>query len=333
MKNLTIIFISLCTFLGCTLKNQNRLIYNNDIDLSIQNEIELKTSKLLENIHENNCFGFVENSSESFQLSLGDNYCADVEWIHEITKNGNLKLLKTIYTKKSPDLSVLKFSSQLESYENFDFAFNQAKRESHISFYEADLGVKSYLITLIYSKIEGEWQLDVFNFGEFSLYKQTAIYYYKKSKKLFKNGLLIEALIQFELCQKLLKPSGNHLQYKIQDEIDEFRIMLKSKLEKVEFPLAISEVSTSPKIYSLFLTSTDEGYLPTFLYTTSIDLEDSVLLKAENELLHNVLKKNYPSIFNVRYKQVLYRTSNEILEENTHRKSFGFVIDLNPESE
>lgn len=327
MKNLFPLVPFFLLLSSCTLKEQIRTLCDDQIDSKIQRQIDGNIEQLIQSIKTNDCQNFTMNASDAFKMVLGEQYCTEFEWIYERLKGAEFKILSKVYAKKSLDMSVARFSVEIENDE-FDFAFNQAKKESHVTFIEAALDSKSFFITLVYSKIGDKWLLDVFNIGEYKLHGKTAIDYYELSKNLIDKGLLIESYIQFELAQKLINPSEGHIRYRKQAELEQFKVDLDDKVRDLQFPIEISDINTNPSLHSISLVQTDEGLLPVFLYQTSINLNDTIQLKLENNQLHDFIKSAYPSIFKTGFSKALYRTANEIKEDNSNNPSYGFTVFL-----
>lgn len=327
MKKILTFSLTLVVLVSCTLKEQIKTFHDSEINAEVQLEMDANINQLIQNIIANDCQSFTKNASEAFKMVLNEQSCMDFEWIHNQIHNAKFTTLSSVYAKKSLDMSVARFSGQLAK-DDYDFAFNQAKKESHLTFIEAELESKSFLITLVYSKIDNKWLLDVFNIGEYKLHAKTALDYFALSKELAASGSLIEAYIQFELCQKLMKPSGDHFRYQKQSELEQYKEELENNIKTLQFPIEISEITTKPSLYSISLLQTDEGWLPVFLYKSTLNLNDTIQLKSENNQVHNFIKTAYPTIFKTGFSKSLYRVANEIKEDNTNYPSYGFTVEL-----
>ena len=201
-----------------------------------------------------------------------------------------------------------------ESGDNaYYFHFMRINRDSYIAMLVSPNTRSEWLVNIIYGKYGSEWMVDGFQIGHYSIFQKTAPVYYRLAKESYKQSHLVDAVNYMRLCKDCSKPGNNLFQYKLDKEMESFYNKVTDDAEnKYKLPLTLEHVKTHPKVFKILpFCVKDEGYFPMVAYTTSVSMNDTVALKAENNEVRREVDKIFTGISENK-KYVLYTAYNEI---------------------
>ena len=182
-----------------------------------------------------------------------------------------------------------------------------------------------FLITAIYAKHDDQWKLDVLQFGQYGLFNKNAPRYYDTAKEYHDKGYLIDALNNMELNQLCLRPAGELWEYQKHQEMMEFYEKLKNEFNtKFPLPLTLDNIESKPQIFRIHAGILNDGFSPMVLYLTSIPLDNTAALEAENENVKVEVNRIFTGI-NVGKKYVFYRAYHELPDGEKEVDHYGFV--------
>lgn len=208
---------------------------------------------------------------------------------------------------------------------DFTIKYQALNEEMYVSLLLAEGSSSEILITAIYGKYGDDWKVNIIQFGQYSLFNQTAPDYYKQAKASYDQAHLIDAINLIGLSMKCLSPGNKFFEYKKANEITAFYNKVLDEVKaKYNFPLTLSSVPTQPQIFSVSLEMTNEGFFPIIYYLSDIDLEDTASLTKENEKIKDVIGQTFPGI-DQQKKYVFYRAFNELPDGVKEIKHYGFI--------
>ena len=126
------------------------------------------------------------------------------------------------------------------------------------------------------------------------------------------------------VARQFATPASNIFEYFKMPEMKDFGDKLY-KETAAKFPIVVPDVSTSPKIVGLEPVIIDEGIFPMVNYYTTIPLDDTVKLKAENDSIQKNISKVLMNI-DKNNTMIFFRAYNQIPDGKTPMQRYGFVM-------
>ena len=185
----------------------------------------------------------------------------------------------------------------VESEESYTITYKTLTRETYVSTMVISDRLISFLLTIVYGRINGEWKVAILQMGAYAMKEETALDFYKDAHILYKKGYYIDALLMMDMSETFTKPADKYMVYDSADAIYQYHARLKEEIgKKYKFPHALASVPTKPEIYNIRYEWITDGYACVVNYTTSIGLADSATLKKEEEMIHSNIGNEYPGI-------------------------------------
>ena len=212
-----------------------------------------------------------------------------------------------------------------DGLDEFTYTFRVPARESHVSFITLRDDVSQFLLTVIYGKFMGKWQVNGLYLDIYSVFGKTAPEYYEKADDLYLNKFRIDALIAIKTCNKCRHTSDTFFHYTHQYEIDTFSKMLTADVKrKYQLPYTLAKIKSQPRILDVAPIIFHKKIVPCVTYLTNTRLDDSMGLKEENKAVQRAVddlfygfKHNNPCIY--------YRAYNQMPEDKKETPGYDFV--------
>jgi hypothetical protein len=326
IRNTLIYLLIFLLFQRCNLSKSNNGIWKNDqIGQDIRNKIKVLNDKLfygvknddLKSIKSILSDSLFENSRNSLENIIG-NISSSIKsdkyfpWDEYFVRNSSVNVSNTISSgETTKDAYILDY-----------FALNF---EMYVSLLLIHERTSEILITCIYGNYGGEWKLNILQFGKFKFYDKSAMDFYQMAKYDYSKGYLIDAANSMLIANACLTPAGKIFQYKNEKQFALFYDKVTNEVKsKYELPLILKNIFSQPEVFNIYPLGTDEGIFPMVQYLTKININDSILLKKENQKV----KKEVNNIFygiNKGKKWVFYQAFNELPEGSKRVDHFGFV--------
>jgi len=193
----------------------------------------------------------------------------------------------------------------------YSLQFSQPPHEMYISFYLPKNKQNSYLISIIWSKLNYGWRVTGLSAEPYTRNGYTGPELYNLSKDAYNKGRLIDALLKAQLAGTCMNPIPEW-QYPETDSVADFTSRLITLAnEKYKFPFVLSQIPTKPKIFRVFNQDNDEGWFPMVHYLSSIKLKDEAAIRKENVQVRKVIGAVMPGI-DLDNKYVQYSAFNEL---------------------
>ena len=240
-----------------------------------------------------------------------DNYTEQlVEHLSNRFKDDNYQLWEEYYiVNKYVDADTVKRGGKYIN--KYNLVFSQPAHEMYISFFLPKKTQNSYLISIIWSKLNYGWRVTGLSAEPYTKNGYTGPELYNLAKVAYNKGYLIDALLKAQLAGTCMNPISEW-QYPDADSLSDFsgRLIAVAN-EKYKFPFVLNAVPTKPKIFRVFNQDNDEGWFPMVHYLSSIKLKNEAAIRMENAQIRKVIGKIMPGIDRDK-KYVQYSAFNEL---------------------
>ena len=92
-------------------------------------------------------------------------------------------------------------------------------------------------------------------------------------------------------------------------------------------PLTLDKISSKPKVFRIYPEMGDEGFCPMVQYLTSLNLKDTISLKAENEKIKKEARTLFKGIDQDK-KYIFFQAFNELPDGQKLVEHYGFIDQL-----
>lgn len=334
MNKTIIFFLTLIILLlaGCKL-NSNKTFKNDNIPSDIKIKIVQLDNHIIKAIKTNNLENLKHVFSDKLIEKVGQEKIDSIFNItNQILFDKDFKYKDQIYIENTTkNVSNTIFSGLTDDYD-YIIHYQALNKKMFISMLLPKDTEDELLITLIYGLYGDEWKLNIFQFGQYSIFNKTAIDYLKNAQVDFENGYLIDAANNLFVGQQCLKPADQFLQYQKEKDFIDLQQKVMTKLNSTyTFPLTLDKVSTKPQIFNIHPQRIDLGNFPMIRYYSKLSLKDTINLKKENLEIQKVIGEVFKGI-DKNKKFVFYWAFDELPDGTIkERKHYGFVQEIENE--
>jgi hypothetical protein len=300
---------------ACVHANACRYMVNNDIDLSLRQEIQTLNDKVLTTIKNNDFNGligyFVNGVTDEQKQQIQEVFPSTVKEVNE----ESFEPYQDFYEKC---MASLKYNpGEFRPGINSDSTVyvgnigDVATDEMFLSF-EISNDFTKRLLSMLYVKQDGEWKLHNCNFGTYVVAGKDSVEWYNEASAEYAKGYLIPALFRAQLADECLHASP-FIKYDQQGKIaDFFQKLTNEDKSKYTFPIELSSISSNPAVYGIELqfvqnetTAIVYGIEPQFVqkeiipvvtYVTSYPLGNTSALTEEAKAMSPLLLNMFPGI-------------------------------------
>ena len=314
--SLLAIILSSCT-LGETKKDSG-------IDPQIKKQIHLLNSQIVEGLVENKP-NYVLSVCSANLLKKKSDIKVLMQLLTGNVKKNNYKILNEYYQKNASKKNMASVSSSQTDNHEYQIRYESLNKEMYVvvSYFEDSINQKCF--TFIYGKYGNVWKLNNMQAGILKIMNKDAFDWYKLAKSDYDKGYFIDAICKMGISTQLLKPANQLWKYKKENEMLTFEEKVtKQTYSKYHFPITVDSVKTKPVIFRIYAQNIPEGYFPSILYLTSIDLKDVPKLAMECDELHKYIGKLFKGITS-NNKIILYRPMKAIPTGTESAKQYGFI--------
>jgi hypothetical protein len=318
---ISVLILPAFVFQGCHL--QTYIVAKNEkIDNGIKQEVHALDDKLFKAWKTNDAASLKKMMSSA--LTGSNNIDQFIDKIDSVPKSENYKILDEYYVENSTTGIPGTILSGTSSKNEYFIHYMAATKETYVALLTTNIPNSEMLITAIYGKYGNDWKLNSLQFGTYTVLNKTPIDLFNLAKQYYDKSYLIDAADYASLSNILLKPAGNLLQYKSEDEIRSFykKVMQEVK-NKYQFPLTISNIDSKPEIFSIY-PETEHGFFPVIKYLSAINLKDTVALKNENEKIKKEIGQIFPGIAENK-EYVFYQACNKMPHGKKPTPGYNFV--------
>jgi len=320
---LNFLFSSLFAILltSCTLSETKK---DNQIDPLIKNQIHKLNERIVD--------GFVENKPEKVFTLCSEKLLAkkgDIKILMQLVssrlKKKDFKILNEFYQKNASKKNIGVISSGKTSLHDYQLRYESLNKEMYVVVGYFTDSTDQKCFTFIYGKSGENWKLNNLQAGILKIMNKDAIDWYLLAKSDYNKGFLIDAICKLGISTQLLKPSNHMWKYENENEILAFEQKItKQTYATYHFPITVKGIKTKPVIFRVYSQNIPEGYFPSILYTTSIDMTDIPKLSMECNEIHSKIGQLFKGI-STNNKMILYRPMKTIPTGTEKAKQYGFI--------
>ncbi len=324
--NLFALLIAVNLSIGCSHNvSKYKLQHNKDIDKSISEELT-KLNK--------QAYGYLANNeysslSDLFSDTLSHSINADFTqtFIPQMAKSLKGKGYKVFdeYYVENPLLDSPITIAGGAGETAYKFRFKSPTKQTYITLLTSEDSTNEIMLTLAWGKYDGKWQLNIVRGEDYSINGKNAIDFYKAARKYRDSGDFVDAINTMWFSTHCANPSGTYMTYDIAGQINSFADSLGKELkEKYELPYTIKQLTTKPQVFNIHYEFMEGALTPMIMYLSTIPVNDTTKLKAENNEFHQQLDAIFYGM-NKNNKNIIYRVYNQQPVPNTNPPYFGFV--------
>lgn len=305
------------------------------INKDIRNQISTLDNKLFEAIRTKNIPGVKNLLSPGLISTAGSSIDTLINKVGGALSPAGYSIINEFYVRNTAvDIPNTVFSGLGSNRNDYAVSYKALNIEMYVSVIKSKTNPTSALVLAIYGRYGNDWKINILRIGEYSLLGKTAPDYYEDAVKLYNSGDILDAVNKMFLANQLGEPGGDQMRYQNTDKMKDFYSkMLKTVNATYKFPLTVTEVKTHPQIFYIYPQYIGEpgheGVYPALRYLSTIKLDDTIALKAENQELQKSIGKVFKGI-NQNNDVILYQAYNEI-PNNTNIRTihhYGFVQKL-----
>ena len=313
---------------SCKLGTSN-FVSNEKIDTQIRNEIKSLDKIVVESFFENNPKFIKGIMSDMLLKKDGDKIDDIIHKANNLVDNKEYRILDQYYVKNTSKGLSNTVMSGLNDQKDYIIHYKAENKEMFVSLIVIKNGLDEFLITNIYGKYNDGWKLNIIYIGEYTLNGMTAIELYKKAKKQYEKGYIVDAVNNMLLSSQVSKPANEYWQYQNEHEMKKFydKVINDAK-NKYHFPITLTKIDTKPELLNISPQGMNEGFFPMINYLTKIDLKDTIRTRIENDKIHNLIGTIFKGI-DIDKKYIFYKAWNEIPNGKNIKPNYGFVKKMN----
>lgn len=281
---------------------------NEEINGNVRADFHARTDELITYIKYNQ----IKRVKGVLSRELNSNNYTEplVEHLSNRFKDDNYRLWEEYYlVSKYIDADTVK--SGVTGINKYNMVFSQPPHEMYITFFLPGKKQNSYLISIIWSKLDYGWRVTGLSAEPYTKNGYTGPELYNLAKDAYNKGDLIDALLKAQLAGTCMNPMAEW-QYPDADSLADFsgRLIALAN-EKYRFPFVLDQIPTKPKIFRVFNQDNDEGWFPMVDYISTIKLKDEAAIRKENEQIRKIIGTVMPGIDKGK-KYVQYSAFNEL---------------------
>ena len=294
------------------------------IDPQIKKQIHILNSQIVEGLVENKPNYILTVCSENLLKKKSDIKVL-MQLLNGNVKKHNYKILNEYYQKNASKKNMASVSSSQSDNHEYQIRYESLNKEMYVvvSYFEDSTNQKCF--TFIYGKYGNVWKLNNMQAGILKIMNKDAFDWYKLAKSDYDKGYFIDAICKMGISTQLLKPANQLWKYKKENEILTFEEKVtKQTYSTYHFPVTVDSVKTKPVIFRVYAQSIPEGYFPSILYTTTVDMKDIPKLAEECDEIHKNIGKLFKGI-TTNNKMILYRPMKTMPTGTEKAKQYGFI--------
>lgn len=293
--------------LGTTKHNMNE-----SISSPVLEEINALDAKAMQALVDKDVEALKALMSDELWEVAGNEMPNFLSQVNQVVKTKKYQILDQFHVQNS---TVGMSNSVMTGFSNLDdytVEYKALNSEMFVSLILPEIGDDKYLVTNIYGKYPEGWKLNIIQFGRYSFLGKTAPQLYAQAKEELEKGYMVDAINSMYLSSNVYAPANQHLKYQHQEEMEAFHAkIMKEGKSKYAFPIVFTEIETKPQVVNIALQGAVEGFFPIVNYLTTIDLQDTVQTKIENDAMHAIIGDKFYGI-NKNKKYVFYKAFSEM---------------------
>ena len=329
MKRLLLLMIPAMLLLSCHF-TQPETLKNGKIDKSIRDAVQETNEQLISALMRNDITSFKNITSDALIDKMDKSSDSLLESYGKAIVDKNFKILDEYYTRVSSKNKQVTIENNSRKGMEYTLSYVALNLESYTSLLVVKVdSMHNALITVEYGKYGPNWLINIFRIGDYSFHGKNLKGLFNQAKLDIKDSNIVDAYLNIGLAKDCLQPAGETIHFKCDSAVNQyFEFVNNTAATKYTLPFTIATIDTKPEILNVS-TKYFYGYgcFPLIRYKTSIPIDDTVRLKAENKLMRQRIGAIFKGIDkNKRF--ILYRAFNEVPNGSKEVNYYGFLDDL-----
>ena len=311
-------------------QNSNQVTQNDKIDPKVKAELTALNKEVHKDMSENNYDALSKLFSDTLKTKMSDGFVNKfMPAMQRIMKGRTYRIYDEFYIKNRKHNDTNKIASG--TGENaYTMTLNEWANENYIAMLVTGDSVDEVMLTLVYGKFNGKWQLSRIMGEDYSMKKRTAIDMYKYAQALEKKGYLMDAANVMGMANHCIRPGGYNFVYKSEPQMKQYMDTLNKQTQaKYPFPYIITDVITKPTVVNIHYELDSTDYIPMIVYQSIINVSDTGALRKENKDIQSKIGKVFPGM-DKSNKRLFYRAYNTLPNGQNNPGYFGYVQALEP---
>jgi len=183
------------------------------------------------------------------------------------------------------------FNVPSNTREQFIIQAQRMSRETYICFLASEKYYFDYMISVVYSRIGNEWQVQRVHIGLVRISGMSSYGWYTEAQRLYEQGHEAMSYLDLEISRLLLRPSP-FMQYPIEKEIievfDKFTAQVHGKIY-----VRFAHLPTRPKLYNFSAHFIKARMVPKVTYITTLSLENETGLRTEARAMTEAVETQF----------------------------------------
>jgi hypothetical protein len=299
----------------------------------IDPNVRATMAKLNEQVYRDMCDNNYDALSHMFSDTLKERLSSDfstkfMPQMQRVMKGRKFKVFDEFYIKTDKPTDTIFISSGKGNYA-WSMKFLHKFNETYLTMLVSGDSINEVMLTLLYERNKGKWELFGIRGEDYSLNTKNAIDQYLEAQRLQQNGSLMDAVNVMALANHCLTPGGNNFAYKNAAEMKQYTDSLNTLTKaKYPFPYTVNEVKTKPLVVNIHYEIMQSKFVPMIIYQSTINVMDTVALKTEN----NEVQQKIGAIFtgmDRNNKSIIYRAYNDLPNGQNDPRYYTFIQDIN----
>ncbi|WP_214070597.1 hypothetical protein [Mucilaginibacter sp. dw_454] len=332
-KSILYLLVAVCFTVGlqsCT--NSKGTKANDQIDKDIRQQIAEVNKKLFEGITTGNVQAVKDLMSPELLKNAGSQIDTIVTRCSKRYPAKSFELLDEYYTKGMAKKSEDSIKSDKGSVNDYNIGFRVSNDEMYTSLMVTKGLTINGLIFAVYGKYGNDWKVAILQMGDYSIMGKTAEDYYKEAQELHAKGSLVDATNLMIITSQLVSPGGTYFSYR---NVSQMKIFFSTTIDVAnatyQLPIIVKQVKTEPQIFSISPQVIEEvgheGIYPVIKYRSTIKLEDTAALKAENDAMQQAIGTIFNGI-DQNNQYIMYEAYNQMPDGKSSPRHYGFIQKL-----
>jgi hypothetical protein len=310
---------------GCGLNGIYSTWRNSQIDPDKRAEIEVLNNKLINSIKFNDTVAVKSMLSDTLKKATGNEIDTVINSVSPAFETDQYTVLDEYNVHNLVSGVSNSLSANKKSDNDYTINYVSLTKEAYISLLLVKDPTGDILVTVVYGNYDGKWEINILEVGRYRYYNKTAMDYYKLAKLNYKKSYFIDAADNLFLAYSCLKPATEIFHYKKEKEVKDYYDKVLNEIQaKYHLPITLENIPGKPQVFGIYPQLMEGGYFTTVRYLSSINMNDSIALRKENDKVQIEVKKIFSGI-SVNKKATLYQAFNQMPDGEHPIKHYGFV--------
>jgi hypothetical protein len=305
---------------------------NDHIDPNVRAEIAQIDKKLFDAFYAKDVKSVKQLMSKGLLDSAGSNIDTIVAKVGSTIRTKSFTVVDEFYTTNAAVGGGVTLMANKGNVNDYTIQYKALNSKMYAVLLKSEGMPINLAILAIYGKYDDGWKVNILSANNYDVLDKTAPEYYALALEKYRKGDTIDACSNIIIASQIANPGGEHFSYNDENDMKNFyNSTIAEANSTYHFPITVRQVKTQPQIFAVtpqFIGETaHRGIFPIVKYKSSIDLKDTVALKAENLALQKVIGTIFKGITEDK-KYIVYHAFNQVPDGKTMGNRYGFIQQL-----